>query len=206
MLAKAIGQEDVHRDSDDPAFFPLAASVLDWSWHPSDEEDVQNYTEQTELEDFTRVALPQGLVASGFFANVVLLSFDEALRVALGAEIALGILLVDAYRYVDDLRILVAVAPNSDCSSNDLKTLVSCWLSQVLEEYGETGLELSCEKTWIVPLGGDEHPLVRQSVKMNRIQSAVSGEFDALRGEKILDAIQGLTRAQDTLRLRDESG
>ena len=39
---------------------------------------------QAELDDFTRVALPQGLVASGFFANVVLLSFDEALRVAIG--------------------------------------------------------------------------------------------------------------------------
>ena len=206
MLAKAIGQEDVHRDSDDPAFFPLAASVLDWGWHPSDEEEVQNYTKQIELEDFTRVALPQGLVASGFFANVVLLSFDEALRVALGAEIAPGILLVDACRYVDDLRILVAVAPNSDYSSNDLKMMVSSWLSQVLREHGGTGLELSCEKTRVVPLGDGERPLVRQSVKMNRIQSAVSGGFDALRGEEILDAIQGLMRAQDTLSLRDESG
>ena len=42
------------------------------------------------------MALPQGLVASGFFANVVLLSFDEALRVAIGTEIAPGILLADS--------------------------------------------------------------------------------------------------------------
>ena len=206
MLAEAIDHEQVHRDGDDPAFFSLAASVLDWGWHPSDEEDIRIYAEQAELEDFTRVALPQGLVASGFFANVVLLSFDEALRVAIGTEIAPGLLLVDACRYVDDLRILVAVAPNSDCSSNDLKKIVSKWLSQILEENGRTGLKLSSKKTRVVPLGGGERPLVRQSVKMNRIQSAVSGGFDALRGEEILEAIQGLMRAQEALSLGDDSG
>ena len=202
-LAEAIIR--VRHDEDDPMFFSLAASVLDWGWHPSDEKDVQNYAEQTELEDFTRVALPQGLVASGFFANVVLLSFDEALRVAIGTEIAPGIQLADACRYVDDLQILVVVTPNLDCSSNDLEETVSSWLSQVLEENGP-GLGLSPEKTRVVPLGGTEQPLVRQSVKMNRIQSAVSGGFDALAGEEILDAIQGLMRAQEALSVGDDSG
>lgn len=46
---------------------------------------------------------------------------------------------------------------------------------------------------------------MRQSVKMNRIQSAVSGGFDALGGEEILDAIQGLMRAQEALNVLDES-
>ena len=81
-------------DGDDPAFFSLAASVLDWGWHSRDDRDVRIYAEQAGLEDFTRVALPQGLVASGFFANVVLLPFDEALREAIGTKIASGILLV----------------------------------------------------------------------------------------------------------------
>ena len=203
-LAKAIDQK-VRRDGDDPAFFSLAASVFDWGWHPSDERDVRIYANQAELEDFTRVALPQGLVASGFFANIVLLSFDEALRVTIGTEIAPGILLADACRYVDDLRILVRVDPNSDCSSNDLEKVISKWLSQVLEENG-TDLALSREKTQVAPLGGDERPLVRQSAKMNRIQSAVSGGFDALAGEEILDAIQGLMRAQEVLSVGDDSG
>ncbi|MYC62895.1 MAG: RNA-directed DNA polymerase [Caldilineaceae bacterium SB0661_bin_34] len=202
-LAEAINQ--IRHDGDDPAFFSLMTSVLNWGWHPSDEENVRIYAEQTGLEDFTRVALPQGLVASGFFANVVLLSFDEALRVAIGTEIAPGIQLADACRYVDDLRILIAVAPNSDYSSNDLEETVSCWLSQVLEENGPS-LRLSSEKTQIAPLGGDDRPLVRQSAKMNRIQSAVSGGFDALGGEEILDAIQGLMRAQEALSVGDDSG
>ena len=100
LLSAAIDR--VRRDGDDPAFFSLATSLLDWGWHSRDERDVRMYAEQAELEDFTRVALPQGLVASGFFANVVLLSFDEALREAIGTEIVSGILLADACRYVDD--------------------------------------------------------------------------------------------------------
>ena len=203
LLAGALDR--IRRDGDDPAFFSLAASVLNWGWHPRDEKNVKMYAEQAELDDFTRVALPQGLVASGFFANVVLLSFDEVLRVAIGTEIAPGIRVADSCRYVDDLRILVAVAPKSDGSSNDLEKTVSRWLSQVLEE-NATGLVLSPEKSQVAALGGDERPLVRQSAKMNRIQSAVSGGFDALGGEEILDAIQGLMRAQEALSVGDDSG
>ena len=147
----------------------------------------------------------RGLVASGFFANVVLLSFDEAIRTVIGTEIAPGILLADACRYVDDFRVLVAIDPNADRSPNDLGETVSGWLSQVLEE-NATGLTLAPKKTQVAALGGDERPLVRQSAKMNRIQSAVSGGFDALGGEEILDAIQGLMRAQEALSVGDDSG
>ena len=203
QLSAAI--HGIRRGGDDPAFFSLAASVLDWGWDPRDRTDVRIYKKQAEMEDFTRVALPQGLVASGFFANVVLLPFDAALREAIGTEIAPGILLADACRYVDDLRLLVAVASNLDDSSNDLGKTVSRWLSQVLKDYA-TGLGLSPEKTQVAALGGDERPLVRQGAKMNRIQSAVSGGFDALGGEEILDAIQGLMRAQEALSVGDSSG
>ena len=203
LLSAAIDR--VRRDSDDQAFFSLAETVLDWGWHSRDERDVRIYAEQVELEDFTRVALPQGLVASGFFANVVLLPFDEALRAAIGTEIAPGILLADSCRYVDDLRILVAIAPNADGPSNDLEQIVSSWLGQVLDDSAPS-LALSPQKTQVVTLAGDERPLVRQSAKMNRIQSAGSGGFDALGGEEILNAIQGLMRAQEALRFSDDSG
>ena len=122
LLAEAIDR--VRREDDDPDFFSLAASVLDWGWDSRDERDIRTYAEQAELEDFTRVALPQGLVGSGFFANIVLLRLDDALRTAIGTEIAPGILLVDSCRYVDDFRILVADTPNSDRSSSDLKEIV----------------------------------------------------------------------------------
>ena len=202
----AVAIDRVRRDSDDLAFFSLAKSVLDWSWHSRDERDVQIYVKQAELDGFTRVVLPQGLVASGFFANVVLLPFDEALRAAIGTEIVSGILLADACRYVDDLQILIVIDPNSENSSTDLiKKIVSDWLGGVLNEK-TPGLVLSSEKTRVATLGGDERPLVHQSTKMNRIQSAVSGGFDALAGEEILDSIRGLMRAQEALNVRDDDG
>ena len=203
LLSAAI--DLIRRDGDDPEFFSLAESVLDWGWDSRDERDVRIYAEQVEIEGFTRVALPQGLVASGFFANVVLLPFDEALRATIGTEIVSGILLADACRYVDDLRILIAIDPIWDISSPALAMIVSDWLDGVLNEKAP-GLALSPEKTQVAALRGDERPLVRQSAKMDRIQSAVSGGFDALGGEEILDALQGLMRAQEALSVSGDSG
>ena len=202
LLGAAIDR--IRRDDDEPAFFSLAKSVLDWGWHSRDEKDVRIYAEQADLEDFTRVALPQGLVASGFFANVVLLPFDEALRAAIGTEISPGIVMADACRYVDDLRILIAVDHGEESSLSDLEEIVSDWLKEILDEKAP-GLKLSPEKTQVAALGGDERPLVRQSAKMDRIQSAVSGGFDALGGKEILDAIQGLMRSQEALSEEDEN-
>ena len=167
--------------------------------------DVRIYTEQARLADFARVALPQGLVASGFFANLVLLSFDETVRAAIGTEIVAGVRLLDVCRYVDDLRILIVIDTASGCSSDDVRGIVFEWLRQVLED-NANGLELSAEKTSVAALGGDGRPLVRQSTKMSRIQSAVSGGFDALGGEDILDAIQSLVRAQEALSVGDDGG
>jgi len=203
LLSEAINR--IRRPGDDPAFFSLAASVLDWTWDRRDEVDLRIYKEQADLTDFTRVALPQGLVASGFFANVVLLPFDEALRRAIGTDIAPGITLADSCRYVDDLRVLVVVAPNSYHSANDLGDTLSTWLNGILARKAR-GLTLASDKTRVAALDGDERPLVRQSARMNRIQAAVSGGFDALGGEEILDAIQGLMRAQEALSVGDASG
>ena len=203
MLAKAI--ERIRCESDDPAFFSLMTSVFNWCWHSSDEGAVRSYAKHTGIEDFTQVVLPQGLVASGFFANVVLLSFDEALRRAIGTEIAPGVLLADSCRYVDDFRTLVTIAPNLDIASDDLKIAVANWLSQLLDENAD-GLALSREKTQIAALGSGERSLVRQGPKMNRIQSAVSGGFDALAGDEILDSILGLMHEQEALGASNDCG
>ena len=197
LLNTAINR--VRHVSDDSRFFDLLLSTFRWSWHSDDKQSVRRYTDQTGLKHFAReVSLPQGLVASGFFANVVLLSVDEELRETIGTEIAPNILLVDVCRYVDDFRVVVAV-DGETVHSYDSRKAVSEWLQQLLTRKAE-GLELSTDekKTKIVEIGGEKRPLVRQSVKMNRIQEAVSGGFDALGGGEILDAIQGLFVAQDT--------
>ena len=201
LLSTAVDR--IRRDDDDPGFFLMLGSVLDWGWHPNDEDEVHSYADGANLDDFTRVVLPQGLVASGFFSNVVLLAFDEALRTAAGTEIAPGIFLEDSCRYVDDLRFVVTVETNQDDMADRLRLIVPEWLNRVLSKEAQ-GLTVLPEKTEVVALGGDGRLLVRQSTKMDRIQSAVSGGFDALAGGKILDSIQGLMRTQAALSIDDD--
>lgn len=191
----------IQRASDDPTFFDFAVRMLDWSWDPRDARDVAIYSQQAGLGDFSRVGLPQGLVSAGFFANVVLLAFDDKLRGAIGGDIAFDIRLEDACRYVDDLRLVVTVGENAFDGADSLgrvAELTTTWLQGLLNAEAP-GLQVSTEKTKAAEVGGAQRPLVRQSAKMNRIQSAVSGGFDAIGGEEVLDAIQGLMRSQETL-------
>lgn len=179
---------------DDPRFFSLAKRMLDWQWNAKDSREVAGYAEQAGHSNFSQVALPQGLVAAGFFANLVLLDFDGALRAKLTQEIGPGVRLEDVCRYVDDLRIVLKIDRRN--SLRDIEQLVTQWLEELLNEHAE-GLQPSAEKTKAALFRGDERLLVRQSRKMARIQSAVSGGFDAIGGEEILDAVQGLIRSQE---------
>jgi len=197
----AIALQGVQQVDDDQGFFDFAKRVLEWSWHSRDVQEVAIYASQSGLDDFTRVALPQGLVSAGFFANVVLLAFDGDLRKAIGKDIVPGVRLVDACRYVDDLRIVITVRSTSENGDGleHIKKVVTDWL-QALLTASSPGLLISEEKTGLAQVGGPERPFVRQSTKMNRIQSAVSGGFDAIGGEEILDAIHGLMGTQEALK------
>lgn len=202
----AFSLRSLQRGNDDPGFFNFAAKVLNWAWDPRDRSEVAIYAEQAGLHDFSRVALPQGVVSAGFFANVALLGFDERIRGAVGRDIAPGVRMEDGSRYVDDLRIVVTVG-GDDLDDGDgvrlVEERVSKWLQDLLTN-AAPGLLVSSEKTKAAEVGGAERPLVRQSAKMNRIQSAVSGGFDAIGGEEVLDAVQGLMRSQEALSLGAE--
>lgn len=191
LLAKKI--DALAREGDDPRFFDFAKRLLNWEWNGRDRRDIEAYARRSGLIDFSTVALPQGLVAAGFYANVVLLDFDGALSTAIGREISPGLHLADACRYVDDLRLVLTVGENTDFK--DIEIRVHDWLQDQLDKHAP-GLAVSQEKTIATTFGGDERALVRQSRKMQRIQRAVSGGFDAVAGEEILDAVQGLLRSQ----------
>ncbi len=187
----------------DPAFVSLAKSVLNWEWDARDKTDIGMYMQQSDITDFGHVALPQGLVASGFFANVMLLDLDDALCEALDTEIAPGLELVDGCRYVDDFRILVEADPKHDIPDDEIQDKVTGWLGDLLQKTA-SGLELSKDKTQIASLSKRGRPLVLQSAKIKRIQHAISGGFDAHGGKDILDSIQGLMQSQEMAANPDE--
>jgi len=191
LLARKLSA--LARPNDDPNFYVLANRLLNWEWASKDDREIAGYARQAGLADFSRVALPQGLVASGFFANIVLLDFDQGLRDNVSREIEPGIVVEDVCRYVDDLRIVLRVTGNKTLP--DVEQLSKNWLQGLLDEHAQ-GLQASAEKTKAATFGGDERSLVRQSRKMARIQGAISGGFDAIGGEDILNAVQGLIQSQ----------
>jgi hypothetical protein len=187
--------EALSKPGDDPRFYDLVHRVLNWSWNGNDKKEVEFYAQQSGLSEFSAIALPQGLVSAGFFANIALLDFDDALRGAFNQELVPATRLLDACRYVDDLRLVISVSRTSDTAPITTSKIAADWLQTQLD-HSTSGLLISEEKTRTAEVQGDEQPLVKQSRKMARIQHAVSGGFDAIGGEEILDAIQGLVQSQ----------
>lgn len=192
------------RESDrEQDFFSFASSAFDWRWHKDDLSVALAYARETQIPNFESIALPQGLVASGFFANIVLLDFDALLRKNFNREIIPGVFLRDACRYVDDLRLTVSAAPG--LAPSDIAENIVRWLDQQFESTAP-GLLASPEKTKAALYHGEEQPLIRQAKKMQRIQTAISGGFDAAGGEEVIQAVQGLIRSQAALSSTDSGG
>ena len=173
------------------SFFEFASRIFDWTWSSGDQRRVRAYADSAGIPDFSRVALPQGLVSAGFFANVVMLGFDHVVSEARGTTISPGLVLVDGCRYVDDLRFVV----RSQSGRSDVRSAITAWLADSLNST-VPGALVSQEKTTCASVSGDEQPIVAQSKKMERIQSQISAGMDADKGQAILDAIVGLTAAQ----------
>lgn len=196
------GIDRLRETGDDEIFFDLVKGFFKWRWSESDSDEVQIYAKNSGLKDFTQIVLPQGLVASGFFANVTLLGFDQSLRRNLNRDVSsLGLKLLDASRYVDDLRLVLEAGEDVDLSEAETELLG--WLNLCLSSEAP-GLVAAPDKTRASVFRGDERPLVQQSRRMSRIQAAVSGGFDALAGGEILDAVLGLVRTQQRLSQGDE--
>ena len=188
--------EQLGRDGDDARFFQLAGRVFDWRW--ADTKRASRHSREHRLDGFLYVALPQGLVASGFFANVVMQDFETRLRGAFGQVIdeALGIKLLDAAYYVDDFRLAVQI-PRSDpgLAEREVRDAISNWLQRQLDI---TAPELVVEqsKTTVTMKGRDRRFLVPQSLAAQRIQSDTSGVFDMLHGTELIGAIEGFFHTQ----------
>ncbi len=185
--------EQLCRSPEEEPFFSFTKQLFHWLWHSDDHAAVTTYGRANGLPDFSTIALPQGLAAAGFFANIVLLDFDCLLADEFGQPIADGLRVDDACRYVDDLRVVVSSpAPmTADC----VKKRVATWLQGTLDAT-TAGLLVAEEKTVAIPFNADPAHRVRLKPTMDRIQAQVSGGFDAIRGEWILETVHSLAKRQ----------
>ncbi|MBD3265167.1 hypothetical protein GF373_00725, partial [bacterium] len=101
--------------------------------------------------------------------------------------------LLDACRYVDDIRLVIQL--NYNYCEKRIRNDITDWIDKKFNEYAE-GLELNNEKTKIDILGNDNTFFVNQSHTAKRIQHEISGGFDMLRGTEIIGAIEGFFHTQ----------
>ncbi len=180
---------------DDLAFFELAGRVLCWNWRAEDRSEIERYAKKACLRDLRQVALPQGLVSAGFWANIALFGFDDALQAAHPPDLEL----VYACRYTDDVRLVVRATRRKhegktrEETENEIKGAVTSWVQGLLDKHAP-GLKLNTadSKTQAVEIESDRPGTILHSQRMNRIQNRVSVGFSASEGLELLESIQGL--------------
>jgi hypothetical protein len=176
-------------------FLDLLQQMMNWSWADGEDADMAaTYAERGNILGFDEIALPQGLVAAGFLSNAVLAGFDGVLKSRIGSPIADGLILLDASRYVDDIRLVLQV--DGDDPGEGVIQHATEWLNIALGSTAD-GLILNTDKTTLGFFGESRRTLIPQSARMARIQRAVSGGFDAAGGMEVLAEIESLFRAQD---------
>ena len=188
MLHKKL--REFQESSDEAPFFDLAERVLNWRWHTSDIDRALRYANTNDINGFNDVALPQGLVASGFFANIALIDFDKELKTRIGNVFGSDEMnLEDICYYVDDIRLTLSFSKNLSIEEENIEELVIRTLKDLLSSCAQ-GLELSCDKTNAAIETRDNRLYVKQSREATRIQKRASGIFDATLGTELIGAIE----------------
>lgn len=178
---------------DDPNFFLLTKRAFNWTWH--DLNRARAYGEDQHIEGFELLALPQGLVAAGFFANVVLRDFASTLKAGIDSPLKQDskTVLLDACFYVDDLRLVLRV--DAGRKEAEIEMEVCEWLQSLLDG-AAPGLKVEPQKTKATIEGREHRFRVRQSRVAKRIQADASATFDMLHGTELIGAIEGFFHTQ----------
>jgi hypothetical protein len=176
----------------DDEFWNIATEIMDWSW---DEEAIGK---QSELGLDLRVGLPQGLVASGFFANAFLVDFDRKIGCLIGKNFPAmqGVMVHDYCRYVDDLRLVVSVDEHYNHGSlRDLLKKISVVISGILSLDGHENLKLNEGKQKIIALS-DLDSAGSLAGRLELIQGDLSGPADRDLLDSAMGVLEGLLSIQ----------
>jgi hypothetical protein len=178
-------------DESDSEFFDAMEQFFSWPWAKEDTRRVKRYADSCDprLDDFGTVGLPQGLVASGFFANLFLHDFDRAVWKLCESGLEYYSWQIRDYsRYVDDMRFVLDL---EDCPSDtDVKTEFLDVLQRLLDQHAP-GQYLNKGKTSVI-YGGKPSALVPVADTMKIIQGNISGPLDTAGALQTLGMIEGL--------------
>jgi len=165
----------------DRAFWDMARRSLSFKWRDEDLALGPLFRDGA-----LPLGLPQGLVASGFFANAYLLDFDREIGSFIDRKPRGKSFRVHDYcRYVDDLKLVISVNGDED-TPYDLAELgdeISAWVQSLLKKHttpsgaAGTHLRLNAKKTQLeslVEIGTESGT----GARMKTLQQQLSGPFD----------------------------
>lgn len=180
-ISREFGHEPVC-----PDFWRAVENLTNWKWSP----DADARAKKLGIE--LGKGLPQGLVASGFFANAFMTYFDKAIGKHIGDRIpsTSGIVLYDYCRYVDDLRLVVSI---EDPDIDSAETKVSSWIRDQLRIHACPALELNRSKIKITALS-DLDNQGSLSGRISLLQQELSGPADRDVLENASAVLEGLLR------------
>lgn len=178
----------------DAAFWERAARICSWQWRAEDQSEAE-LIHGAGIQELA-LGLPQGLVASGFFANAYLVRFDRDMQTyaAESARIVDDIKLLDYCRYVDDMRLVVeAKSGQGGLGQAAILEHVKCYVTEVLKAHckrigAKKALELSPDKCVVISyraISAQSHV----SALMEMLNAEISGTFDL---ESLVQAAGGL--------------
>ncbi|MCE8011714.1 RNA-directed DNA polymerase [Billgrantia desiderata] len=176
------------------------AAFQNWHWSEPASETYKQVCSSEKTPEAPH-GLPQGLVASGFLANIYMADFDDYMRGLIGKTVDknTGVKIVDYCRYVDDMR-LVLVAPKRENLEKQapekvvkIKSHLDVINSAILDKINPVLLELNLEanknKTKIEVFRGKSAGI---SHTLEGIQSSVSGPVSYEDSEIYLGQLESL--------------
>lgn len=200
---KAIAREQGSLgELDEATITNVLKAFKNWGWSPSAKKV---FPEVCSIQ--APAGLPQGLVASGFFANIYMAEFDDFMKNLIGQPIGddTDIRLADYCRYVDDMR-LVLVGPsrntlleeaNTDAGqgADHLEIIKSKLLKKIIPELKGLNLDVQPKKTKIEAFRGKS---IGISSTLEDIQTNVSGPVAYEDAEIHLGQLESLLVLSDT--------
>ena len=184
----------------DPEFWITCAKITTWSW----EAVAQQYSSLVG-DGPLGLGLPQGMVASGFFANAYLVMLDRKLSSLVQEKYSeAGFQLVDYCRYVDDVRIVIE-SPTSVINGGLelLKKSVMDFFVKKLDEhtsviFSSKKLSLSEKKCSVIPYRSISQQN-NLSGMMELLQAELSGTFDLDSLVQVAGGLEGLLWISDQI-------
>jgi hypothetical protein len=165
-------------------FWHIVQRILDWDWYRSDLKHLPE-----ELKQYPKRGLPQGMVASGFFANAYMIPFDRRMLNFLKHQSHGFDWTLRSYaRYVDDIRLVIT--SESGIDSRLVSKQVSTWMNEQLS-LCTRAQHINPQKTVVNVLTKGTKG-VQVSPAMEAIQSQASGPMDVETCEHILRELDGL--------------